>query len=214
METFEKNTYKDLVVKQIYHLILTGEMNSGDRVVESNLSKDFGISRAPVREALRELIAEGILKYKPQVGYYVTEITKKQILDTYETRGLLEGYAIRTALDLFSGNDLDNLKKYIDDMEFFAFEGEHVKFIEAGGKFHEYIFSKSPNSELVGFTKRLSYKSHIFFNKYWMEIYSPENIRKRHECIIDVIRKRDGEMLEKVIRDHYVSTAEKIAELI
>lgn len=214
VEVFEKNTYKDLVVKQIYHMILNGEMNSGDRVVESSLSKNLGISRAPVREALRELITEGILKYKPQVGYYVTEITKEQILDTYETRGLLEGYAIRTALDLFSGNDLDNLKKYINDMEFFAYEGEHLKFIEAGGKFHEYMFCKSPNIELVEFTKKLSHKSHIFFNKYWMKIYSPENIRKRHECIIDTISKKDGGMLETVIRDHYMSTAAKISEVI
>lgn len=214
VEVLEKNTYKDFVVKQIYHSILMGDLKSGDRVVESSLSKHFGISRAPVREALRELITEGILQYKPQVGYYVIEITKEQVLDTYETRGLLEGYAIRTALDKFTENDFKKLHILIDDMEHFAFKGEHVKFIEAGGKFHEYMFTKSHNKALVDFTKNLSHKSHIFFNKYWMQIYSPENIRKRHQDILDCILKHDGDLLECVIRDHYMTTAEKITDLI
>jgi len=214
VEVLKKNTYKDFVVKQIYHSILVDDLKSGDRVVESSLSKHFGISRAPVREALRELITEGILQYRPQVGYFVTAITKEQVLDTYETRGLLEGYAIRTALDKFTEKDFEKLNVLINEMEYFAFQGEHIKFIESGGKFHEYMFTKSLNKELVNFTKNLSHKSHIFFNKYWMQIYSPEKIRRRHEDILDSILKKDGGLLERVIRDHYMTTAEKISELI
>lgn len=211
---FEKNTYKDKVVNHIYHSILSAKINSGDRIIESNLSKEFGISRAPIREALRELITEGILQYTPQVGYHVTGISKDQILDTYETRGLLEGYAVRTASEYFTSDNFDYLMSLINDMEQYAFKGSHVEFINAGGKFHEYMFTKSPNKELVDFTRKLSHKSHLFFNKYWMKIYSPDKIRKRHEDIIHSIKKGDGDLIESVIRDHYISTATKISELI
>ncbi|MBZ4644051.1 MAG: transcriptional regulator, GntR family [Deferribacteraceae bacterium] len=210
----EKSTYRDHVIDYLYNSILSGNINHGDRIVESLVSKELGISRAPVREALRELVAEGILIYKPQVGYFVIEITKQQVLNTYETRGVLEGFAARTAINQFTEEDIDTLYEILDNMEKLAFGNKHIEFINTGHQFHEFIFTKSPNNEAVEFTKKLSLKSHIFFNRYWMKIYSPENIRKRHESIILSIKNKDGRKLEETIREHYSSTARKIINLL
>jgi len=210
----KKSTYRDHVIDYIYKSILSGNINHGDRIIESLVSKELGISRAPVREALRELAAEGILIYKPQIGYFVIEITKQQVINTYDTRGVLEGFAARTAINKFTEEDIDTLYNILENMEKLAFENKHIEFINIGHQFHEFIFTKSPNNEVVEFTKKLSLKSHIFFNKYWMKIYSPENIRKRHEAIIISIKDKNGIKLEETIREHYSSTALIIVSLL
>lgn len=210
----EKNTYRDYVIEYIYKSILNNEIKHGERIVESLISKTLDISRAPVREALRELVAEGILIYKPQIGYFVLEITKQQVLSTYEARGVLEGFAARSAINQFGESDIESMYQMIDEMEKLAFENNHIEFIDIGNKFHEFIFTKSPNKDIVSFTKKLSLKSHIFFNKYWMKIYSPQNIRKRHEAIIISIKNKDGKNVEETIREHYNSTAKKIARFL
>ena len=89
-----KKTYKDHVTDHVYQLLLSGELRPGDRLKESLLAKQLGISRAPVREAMKELRLNGLVDYRPQVGNSIPLLSPKQIIDSYTTRGVLEGYAV------------------------------------------------------------------------------------------------------------------------
>ncbi len=209
----QKATYKDQVVEFIYKEILKGNLKPKEQIKESNLSETLGVSRAPIREALRELISMGLVEYVPRVGNFVIDLTPKDILNTYTTRGVLEGYAASCVSKLFGKNELEKLYGMCEKMRHLAEGGENVKLIDLGDEFHNAIFAGYDNTQLVKFTDTLSIKSHLMFSKYWPKLYLPNQIEQRHKKIVDAIESKDRQKIEKTIRNHYIETGEKIAKL-
>lgn len=208
-----KKTYKDQVIDHIYQLMLTDELQSGDQVKESLLAIQMGISRAPIREALKELMTIGLIEYRPQVGNFIPTLTPKQIIDSYTTRGVLEGYVVMTSSDLFSVDDLIRLDRYVDDMGMAARAGHHKEVVEIGGDFHDFLAAHTDNLQLLEYTNRLSLKLHVLFYKHWGLLYQADEIEERHRAIVDSIRSGNKAQIEQVVRAHYVETGTKIAAL-
>ncbi len=206
-----KKTYKDQVIDHIYQLILTDELQPGDQVKESLLAVQMGISRAPIREALKELMTIGLVEYRPQIGNFIPILTPKQIIDSYTTRGVLEGYAVMIAGEMFSAEDLAQLDRYVDEMGTAARAGQHKEVVDIGGDFHDFLAAHTDNLQLLEYTNRLSLKLHVLFYKHWGLLYKPDEIEQRHRAIVDSIRSRDKAGIEQVIRAHYVETGTKIA---
>lgn len=208
-----KTTYKDQVAEHIYNLVLDGELNPGDQIKESQLSKDMGISRAPIREAFKELITNGIIEYKPQVGNFIALLSPREIADAYTTRGLLEGYAIMDTRDQFSEEDIEHLQGMVLQMKKAALKNNRKLVIQAGGEFHDRLISKSHNVQLLEYTERLSLKLHVLFYRHWSTLYSPDEVGARHMRIVDCLKSKDPFTVEQVVRQHYKETGIKIANL-
>ncbi len=208
-----KKTYKDQVVDYVYQLLLTNELNPGDQLKETLLAEQMGISRAPIREAMKELIMIGLVDYRPQVGNFIPVFSPKQIIDSYTTRGVLEGYAVMNTCDRFSVEEIEKLENLVEQMERFAIKKNHKMVIDTGGEFHDLLISKCDNVQLLEYTDRLSLKLHILFFKYWGRLYSPTEISRRHREIVESVKSKDLDLIEKVIRHHYVETGSKIAAL-
>lgn len=208
-----KRTYKDQVVEYLYDLILEGSLSPGDQVKESSLSNELGISRAPIREGLKDLISNGIIEYRPQIGNFIPQLSPKEIIDAYTTRGILEGYAIGTTHTQFSEEEIEELSGITKLMRKYASQNNRKKVIQAGDDFHSLLISKNSNIQLIDYTQRLSLKLHILFFKYWSNLYSQEEIGNRHQRIVDVLKSNDTCRIEQVIRDHYTETGTKIASL-
>lgn len=208
-----KKTYKDQVIDHVYQLMLNNELGPGDQLKESLLAAQMGISRAPIREAMKELIMNGLVDYRPQVGNFIPVLSPKEIVDSYTTRGVLEGYAIMKTCTQFSPDDIEILDDMTARMERHAGKHNHKKVVEIGGEFHDLLISKSDNVQLLEYTHRLSLKLHILFFKYWGRLYDAEEIGRRHREIVDGIRSCDCSRIEKVVREHYAETGSKIAEL-
>jgi DNA-binding GntR family transcriptional regulator len=208
-----KKTYKDQVVDYIYQLLLTDALGPGDQLKESVLAKQMGISRAPIREAMKELITNGLVDYRPQVGNFIPVLSPKQIVDSYTTRGVLEGYAVMETCDQFSAEEIDKLENLVEQMESYAKKKNHKMVVEAGGEFHDLLISKNNNVQLLEYTDRLSLKLHVLFFKYWGKLYGPSEVGRRHREIVESIKSKDLGRIEKVIRQHYVETGTKIASL-
>ncbi len=208
-----KTTYKDQVVDHVYQLLLQGELGPGDQLKESLLAKQMGISRAPIREAMKELIMNGLVDYRPQVGNFIPVLSPKQIIDSYTTRGVLEGYAIMATCEQFSAEEVDKLENLTAQMGSYAEKKNHKMVVETGGEFHDLLISKNDNVQLLEYTDRLSLKLHILFFKYWGKLYSPAEIGRRHREIVDSIKSGDRNLIEKVVRQHYHETGSKIATL-
>lgn len=208
-----KTTYKDQVIDYVYNLILKGELNPGDQVKESHLSVEMGISRAPIREALKELIADGIIEYRPQVGNFVYKLSPKEIVDAYTTRGVLEGFAVQESHLLFTEDEVDELETMAEVMEMYAVKGNNKKVTDIGGEFHDMLVERNQNTQLNRFSRGLSLKLHILFYKHWGKLYSPTEIKDRHMEIVDSIKQKNPGLIENVIRDHYIETGQKIAAL-
>jgi DNA-binding GntR family transcriptional regulator len=208
-----KRTYKDQVVEYLYNLILEGTLTPGDQVKESSLSIEMGISRAPIREGLKELISNGIIEYRPQVGNFINQLSPKEVVDAYITRGVLEGYAIGTTYHLFSEEEVDELSDMTTLMEKCAHKNNQKMVVKVGDDFHRLLISKCNNIQLIEYTERLSLKLHILFFKHWSTLYSEEEIGNRHQRIVDALKSNDKSRVEAVIRDHYTETGTKIAAL-
>lgn len=208
-----KRTYKDQVIEHIYDLITEGKLAAGEQVKESALAAEMGISRAPVREGLKELISNGIIEYRPQIGNFVTQLSPKEIVDAYTTRGILEGYAIMSTHGKFSDDEIEELEGLTCLMKKYASKNNRKMVVQVGDDFHSLLISKNQNIQLIEYTQRLSQKLHILFYKFWSRLYDPEEIGNRHLRIVDSIKSKDSIKIEQVIRDHYTETGSKIAEL-
>jgi DNA-binding GntR family transcriptional regulator len=208
----ERSTYKDHVIKYIYDGMRENRYKSGEKILESHLAKELGISRAPIREALADLVRTGLLEYRPQVGNFVASLSAEEIFDSYVARGVLEGFAVSQGINNFSDEDLTRLEEMAYKMELFAQKGKRKALIDIGQEFHEELFSHCRNAQVVLFTEQLSLKLHLLFYKHWANVYKPEEIRDRHLDIISIIRKKDPVKLEQLIRQHYIETGRKVVE--
>ncbi len=208
-----KTTYKDQVTEHIYNLVLEGVLAPGDQIKESLLAADMGISRAPIREAFKELISNGIIEYKPQVGNFIALLSPREIIDAYTTRGILEGYAIMDTRHQFSDEDIEQLRALVLQMEKAAIKNNTKMVVQLGGEFHDRLIRKNHNVQLLEYTERLSQKLHILFYRHWSAFYSPNEIGNRHQQIIESLRAKDPFTIEQVVREHYTQTGTKIAAL-
>ena len=206
----QKTTYKDHVIKYIYDDMRENRFRPGEKILESHLAKELRISRAPIREALADMVKGGLLEYRPQIGNFVASLTPKEIIDSYIARGILEGFAVSEGLESFTDEELSRLEEMAHRMEVLAERDQHKALIDLGQEFHEELFNRCTNSQVVLFTEQLSLKLHLLFYKHWASVYTPGEIRDRHLKIIAMIRKKDAVKLELLIPQHYIATVHKI----
>lgn len=206
----ERSTYKDHVIKYLYDGMRENRYRAGEKILESHLARELGISRAPIREALADMVSSGLLVYRPQVGNFIADPTAQEIIDSYVARGVLEGFSVAQGLASFSAEDLDHLEEMAHKMEVYARKGQRKALIDIGQLFHEQLFSHCTNSQIVLFTRQLSLKLHLLFYKHWSRLYSPDEIRDRHLNIVKTIRAKDPVKVERMIREHYIETGQKI----
>lgn len=136
-------------IKQIItDAILNGELNPGDRIVETRIARELQVSQAPVREAIRELEQIGLVETKPYKGAFVNNICKNEVFEAYKLRSLIEGHAAREVANKIDGQILAEFEKLIEKMKESASNQERTAFIENDVAFHELII-KSTGSNLV-----------------------------------------------------------------
>jgi len=204
-------TYKDYVIGHVYSGIMAGRYAAGEKIMESSLSLELGISRAPVREALRELVGEGLLDYRPQIGFFITSLNPAQIIDAYSTRGVLEGFAAAQAAALLGDDDRAELSRLVAQMERDAVAGRQQELVEVGDEFHSLILERCPNRQLFAFSSNLSRRLHVLFCRHWPALYGADEVAARHGLIVAALERRNGAEIEQVVRDHYFETGHKIA---
>lgn len=211
--SIDRATYKDYVLQHMYTALKENRYRPGDRIKESYIAEELGISRAPIREALAELVSSGLLLHKPQIGTFVASMSPREIMDSYETRGVAEGYAAREAMGFIDEEVLSELERMIELMGQYAARKTQHRLIEIGREFHETIYGKCDNIAVVQLTDNLRLKIGLLFYRHWAQVYSPEEIKSRHYDIVNVLREKQPDRVEQVIREHYIETGKKVAAI-
>lgn len=211
-----KSTFKDYAKAHIFDGMIDGFYKPGDQLNESVLANELEISRAPIREALRELTSDGLVEYKPRVGHFVAVLSREEVIDTYIARGVLEGFAAAQSLktDQIGPEDLSLLEAMPQQMEELSRKGKLKELIDLGNRFHELLFQGCQNKQIVAFTTQLNLKSDLLFYEYIGTLYTPYDIKQRHVEIVECVKAGDPAQLEELIRRHYIESGEKIASLI
>lgn len=212
---FDKHTYTDRVVTYIKKSILDGTYKPGDKVKELSIAQKLSISRAPIREALQILIKEGLVVWTPQKGKFITELSPKQIRDSYFTGGILEAAAVCSVIQKYTAGDIKKLEDLSGKMRKISENGESIeKIAPLDDKFHKILFSRIDNELLLEFCRRACQGiSKFLLFRYWIQLYSVEEVYWRHKVIVDALKKGDVYELEGCIRNHYLDAGKRMSEI-
>lgn len=192
--------------EKIYHrlknAILDGVYKPGESLIEMKLAKELGVSRTPVREAIRQLELEGLVSSIPNKGVIVEGVTPQDVEDIYTIRKMIEGLAARWAAEKISDTQLTDLKDILDLIEFYTEKGEIDKVSELDSRFHDVIFKASNSRPLESVLSNF----HHFIQRARLAsvktsgraFYSLEEHRKIYEAL----RVRDPDAAEKAMLHH------------
>ena len=210
MSAFTFQTLRESITSAIRHKILTGELEPGSRITEQKLAEEFGSSRAPIREALRQLEQEGLLEYSRNVGCSVKKITLEDAYEIYLLRANLEMTALRQFHCQFPEEDLAVLRGILADM--LQVEPENLlAIVENDNRFHRVIVQRAGLPRLLKFWDDLNYGSLIAGVKSG----SPHgDLAKRqnviHTELYNALASRNTEAACQAVYDHYMKPLEKL----
>lgn len=182
--------------------ILSGELQSGDALVEIKISKQYSVSRTPVREAIIQLEREGLVEIIPHKGAYVIGISQKDINDIYSIRVLIEGLATRWATENITDDQIEELREVLELEEFYTVKKNNKNISKIDYKFHKLIYKASKSKTLIFILKMLH-----FFTKNARELAIEDPVRAKeslqeHLNIFYEIEKRDKEKAEEAMIEH------------
>lgn len=205
---------RDVVFNTLRHAILKGELEPGERLMEIALAQKLGVSRTPIREAIRKLELEGLVVMVPRKGAEVADITEKDLRDVLEVRTALEELSIELAMQHMSPEDYEALKAANQEFERLAQGDDLIRIAEADVAFHEIIYIATDNRRLIQMINNLGEQMYRYRLEYIKDKSSHERLIKEHEQIIRVMEAGDLTAAKNAIRLHVVNQEENILKSI
>ena len=184
---------KELVYLELKHKILTGEIASQTRLMEIDLSEKMNVSRTPIREAIKRLADDGLVKVEPRRGAYVANISIKDMLDVFEVREDMEGFVAKLASERITEEQKVELAKIAAEYEAAIKRPDKETIIELDEKFHNFIVACCNNetlSELINYVQELSLR---FRYLYYDDFTLYESTAEQHNSIMQAINEGRGE---------------------
>lgn len=198
------------VYQALRHRILAGMLEPGSRLVELQLATEFTVSRTPVREALKRLTAEGLIRVDPVRGIVVSDVDARELEEIFVVREVLDGLAARLAAGRVSSTDLTKLHLLMDMMRDAVRTGQWEGMVQANIKFHDVLHQAAGNERLRHLTRNLLDFVRRFSNEAFASQERASEVLAEHEEIIRAMETRDPDLAEKVARRHVESAREYI----
>lgn len=198
MEYFTRNQ----IYERIRQDILDGKYTRGQSLVEMKLAKEFGVSRTPIREVLRQLELDGLVESIPNRGVFVLGISDEDIKHIYAIRQRIEGLAALWAADRMTSEDLKELENIYNLMEFYTEKQDVDQISKLNTEFHEVIF-KSANSKYLR-NILSNFQAYLQWARY-ASLKTPGRLQAalaEHKAILEAFRQKDGALAEKAIMEH------------
>lgn len=193
---------RDVVFQTLRQAILKGEIRPGERLMEVQLANKLGVSRTPIREAIRKLELEGLVTMVPRKGAEVAQITEKNLKDVLEVRRALEELAVRIACDRISAAQLEQLKNAAVEFQQSLSKKDVTAIAEADVHFHDVIYMATDNQRLIHILNNLREQMYRFRVEYLKKRDFHSRLVKEHGEIIEAMENRDREQAAKCIIEH------------
>lgn len=202
----------DGVLERLRQMIIRCELQPGDRISEADLGRTFGVSRTPLREALKILSAEGLVDIRPHKGAIVADISMDEISETFALMSALELMAGPLVCERVSNIDLQMLDSLIQEMDACHLRNDLMTYFELNTEFHNRIIRLTGNSvltqvyvDMFGKLQRARYRVN-YDPQRWHESST------EHHWIMESLRARDGEELGVRLKEHNARTATAVVE--
>jgi DNA-binding GntR family transcriptional regulator len=211
------NDYKPLrevIFNTLREAIIVGELKPGERLMEVQLAEKMGVSRTPVREAIRKLELEGLVKMIPRRGVHVADLSIKDIMDVLELRATLDGFATGLSADRITDDELKELKQVNAQFERYILKENLQGSIKKDVEFHDIIYRASRNEKLLQIINNLREQVQRFRVIYLKDYSSGMEVFREHQKIIDAIEKKDNDQAKNTAINHIINQQETIIKAI
>ena len=201
------------VAERLRQRIFAHELTPGTWIDEQKLAEQYGISRTPLREALKVLASEGLVELKPRRGCYVTEISRQDLDDIFPLMAMLEGRCAAEAVAKAGAGDIEALKDIHERLEAAARDGRIDAFFEANQEFHRKIQELSGNRWLLSVIQDLRKVLKLSrLHSLSLEGRLQQSLDE-HRRIVAALSARNAEEAEKLMHDHLLSGREALAKM-
>ncbi|RIV40878.1 GntR family transcriptional regulator [Micromonospora radicis] len=195
----------DLAVARLTREILSGRSDPGERLVEEQLTRRLGISRAPLREALRLLAQRGLVEHVPRRGVRVATLSDRDVQELYELRDVLERFAVRAGIPVAGESELAGLGAALDQMREATRAGDRLAVAESHRAFHVALVALAGNRQLSGVYESILVKLQLYMAinlRREAEVAQPLDGVHRHERLYAAVVGGDPEDVLAVLSEH------------
>jgi len=205
---------RELVFENIREAIINGHLKPGERLMEIQLAEELGVSRTPVREAIRKLELEGFVVMIPRKGAYVTDITIKDIVDVFELRWALEALAAELAAERATEEEIEQMERHLLELAKVIEEQDVKKIVEIDTRFHETIYTASRNKRLG---QILSLLGELIQRYRTLTLSKSERIKvtmEEHRAIVEALAARDPQRAGRLAQEHIESAENSLMDVL
>ena len=205
---------RDVVFNTLRKAILRGELKPGERLMEIQLANKLGVSRTPIREAIRKLELEGLVLMIPRKGAEVAQITEKNMQDVLEVRKALEELSVQLACERITAEQVEEMKMAAEDFRKVLKSGDVTKIAEADVKFHDIIFAATNNQRLITLLNNLREQMYRFRVEYLKQKECYPQLLEEHDKLIALISGGEVEEACELMGRHIDNQASTVSDVI
>jgi DNA-binding GntR family transcriptional regulator len=200
------------VYRALRKAIFDSVLHAGDRIVEAEVARELGISRAPVREALRRLQQTGLVEHKPRRGWFVARLSPDDMWDIYNVRAFVEGLAARRVAADGLAEVLAELEALFKEIMAAAESEDSDELAAKDVQFHEVIIRNGGSTQLYHIWQQLHPQDWTIMSVLRLSDIDPTEIAERHQVVIDALVSGDPDWAEAVIKRHILGFARQVVE--
>lgn len=215
--TLNMNAYlplRDVVFNTLREAILKGELKPGERLMELQLASKLGVSRTPIREAIRMLEQEGLAVTIPRKGAEVAKMTEKDMEDVLQVRDALDELAASIACEQITAEELEELRRTMREFEESTKTGDVKRIAEVDVKFHDIIYKATRNPKLENILNNLREQMYRYRVEYLKDEKNFPTLIKEHSEIVDGLTQKNKEQVITAMHKHVENQANAVKEVI
>lgn len=203
---------KNALVETLRDQIIRGDLVPGQHLRLEEIAARFDVSTMPVREALRDLEAEGLVTIFPHRSAVVTQLSADDLQDIYDIRATLEEMATRLAVPLVTEATLTELTSYVEQMDNHL--GDVVTLVKLNHQFHSTLYAASGRSHLCELTRMLRYRTQHYLHAFIVELGRMPQAQGEHRAVLEACKHGDAEQAATIIHDHVAQVGHAIVEYV
>lgn len=208
----DKYSLRGRVYQKIRSDILNGHYDDHEELREVAIGEELGVSRTPVREALRQLELEGLVEIIPNKGAYALGITDKDVHDIYMIRSVLEGMAARWATENITEEELEEMEEALYLSDFHASKGHFEQVTEMDNRFHEILYEACNSKRLYRMLSDLHEYIHLVRSRNLSDHDRSVHSTDEHRQIMEALKSRNAELAENLANQHVIKAYQSMLE--
>ena len=205
---------RDMVFDVLMSAIMQGQLSPGERLLEVQLADEMGVSRTPVREAIRRLELEGFVVMVPRKGAYVAGLSINDVEEVYEIRTVLETLAVRLAAQRMQPADYAQLDDLSEKMRATWQEGNVDNWVSLDASFHELLYKFSRNERLVDMMNNIMEQLSRYRIISLANVEVRHNSLSEHQELIEALKRRDSEAAATAVAMHIENTKQSLINML